>query len=220
MRFLGARAAGLNLLGTRVLGHDDEDVGEVHFVAAQRPARRAREQRVDLVFGNDDLVVDLALAQAGHDDLGADIFAELRERHAVSFERLPQLGHRDLVLLGYPRDGPIELHVIDAQPRFSGELKLHAVGDEALEQLTFDDGPRRRFGSLLRKLLHRELSSLLELARGDRFVVDHGDDAVDHDGPARSLRGLRGESRKDGERRCEDEGALQSPDDTYRFHAD
>ena len=162
----------------------------------------------------DDPVVDLALAQPRHDDLGADVLAKLRERHAVSFERRAQLRHRDLVLLGDPPDRAIELRVVDAQPRLLGELELDAVGDHALEELPFDDRPRRRRGSLLRELLHRELSSLLELARGDRLVVDDGDDAVDHDRPPRPLRGSAARAGQTASARCEDEGALQSPDDT------
>ena len=180
-RLLGARAPRLHLLGARVLRHDDEDVRKIDFVAAHLLVGRRREQRVDLAFGDDDLVVDFALAQPRHDDLVADVLAELRVRHAVALERVAQPCTRDLVLLGDAADRALELGIVDAHPRFLRELELDPVADHALEELALDDRLGGGGGALLGELLHGETRARLELARGDRLVVHDGDDAVEHD---------------------------------------
>ena len=155
---------------------------QIHVVVAHLAARGACEQRVDLALGHDDLVVHLALAQAGHDDFGPNVFAKLGERDTVALESGPHLLRGELVLFGDACDGAIELGIVDAQPALLCILKLHAIRDHTFEQLPFDDVARRRRSPLLCELLHRELHSLIELARGNCFIVHDGDDAVDGTG--------------------------------------
>jgi hypothetical protein len=117
--------------------------------------------------------------------------AEPGERHAIPLQRHAQLLQGELAVLRDALYGPVELHIVHAQRRFPGVLQLHAIADQAVEQLLLQVRARRQRRALLFQLQDGEFETLVEIETGDDFIVYHRHDAVEHNDGARLLRQCR-----------------------------
>jgi hypothetical protein len=174
-------------------------VRDVELLARAGRAGGLLEEQLHLGVAHLDAVLHFPLAQAGKDDLLADVLAERVERHAVALQHLAEVGEGHLVLLGDPLHRPVELHLVDADPGVAGMLQLRLVEDQALEELALQHRALRRLRAAPRELALRRLHRLVQLRERDDFLVHHGDDAVDE------LHLLRGR-RAGGEQEREEEG--------------
>ena len=114
---------------------------------------RASEQVVDLAFGDHDLVVDLALAQARHHDLVADVFAELGEA-----ARRPSRASRATSPASSCCCSAMRAIALSSSPSSTrkpvslANCSCTLVVDHALEHLLFEHVARRRRRALLAQL--------------------------------------------------------------------
>ena len=150
-----------------------------------------RQILVDLRIGHLDLAVDLALAQALHDHLVADIFAILRVRDILALQGLAELIGGKLVLLRDTLDAALDECIVDLDPLLLRLLQQRTLRDQALEHLLVEDVGRRRLDLLLPQLLLHHAPRVVELILGQRLVVDDGDDSIDDDHAARRASRLR-----------------------------
>ena len=168
---------------------------------AGKGIRVVGEKVVDLGIGDDNLAIHLALAQAGQQDLGANLVAEARPRHAVPVQRGAQLIHAEFVVGGDAVDGALERGVVHPQRGLARELELGTLDDETFEQLAFEHLGRRQFDVLALQLAYRLIDTGTQLQGGNDFVVDHRNDAIDLDGSGRRMRGQA--ERSTGEAGCQ-----------------
>ncbi len=140
-RGLGAALPHVDLVGRRLLRHQDENVGESIFHFAARLRFQRREQMVDFGVTDVDAAFDLALAQPLDRDLVTDVGAVFRVRNALALHRLAEVFGGELVVLGDAHERALDLRVVDANAGVLGVLHEHAFGDEPFEQLLFEDVP-------------------------------------------------------------------------------
>ncbi len=166
----------LDLVGARVLGRGDQDVGEMDFAGLDVAGR---EQGVD--FGVADLACALhdALLQALDENLFLGLLAEIVIVQTVARERAAQLGDVDVVALRDALDRLVDVVVGDADAGALRALNLDAIHDQAVEHLAAQDVGR---GQLLRiaAVLGLDLrDGAVELALQNDVVLGDRDDAVE-----------------------------------------
>ena len=148
------------------------------LLALDETARLAFQKAVDLLIGDLDLVDHLLILEAGGDDLGAGVFAEVGEANPPGFERGLQLFQVQPVALGDIGQGLVEGRLLDLDPQVASALRLEALEDESVEHLLFELVTRRRSRARLLHLRQDQVDLGVELAAHDDIVVDHGDDGV------------------------------------------
>ena len=99
------------------------------------------------------------------------------------------------------RERALDLRVVDANAGFLRVLQEHALGDEPLEQLLFEDVGRRRRDVRGLHLAQHDALLLVDVVLRQRLVVDDGDHAVDRD-HAVERRAAAGRRRAPAPARC------------------
>src|SRR6266849_3806124 len=89
-RLLGTGAPGFQLLRARLLGYPDQNVRDVVLGRNVFSFALFQEQILDLTFADGDLAGDLAVPQAIHQDLIAQLFPKSVEIDRIALERLPE----------------------------------------------------------------------------------------------------------------------------------
>ena len=172
----------LELFGVVGMVDRDQDVLDVEFRrVARREAGLLGEVGVDFTFGNLDLGVDLAFAQALRRDFVADLLAEGGEGDAVGHQTLTELVDRQVVLTGDLLDGGVDHLVVDADAGFAGALLDGAFEDQAFKHLGAELLHRRELDVLAAQVDGDDVRALLKLAVRDDVVVDDRHDAVEFD---------------------------------------
>ena len=177
----------LDLLGRALLGNAHEDVRDQVLVLAAGLRGDRREVVVDLGVGDEDLAVDLAVAQPLDHDLAADVLDGTCGTTMPSRSSILRNSSADsLFSCAMRRIVALDRRVVDADAGLLRVLQQRALGDEPLEHLLVEHVRRGRLQPRLAELLHQDALLLVHLVLRERLVVDDGDDAVERDRAAAS----------------------------------
>jgi len=175
-----------DVVGAGVLGHLDQDHGQVELGHRRARAGLLADVGVDVGVAHADARLDLALAQARQQHLVAHVGLEVLDRDALLLDALVQFGHGgQVVLAGNGQLGLRQGGVVHAQTQFARVLQLGALGDQALEHLLAQAGGGRRHHAALAHLAQGPRHARAHLVVGDGLGVDHGDDVVGRAGGRR-----------------------------------
>ena len=180
-------------------------MAQTHFAGFETVAG---EQDVDFGIADVGLALHDALLQALHQELVAQVIAEILETHVFAGERAAQLIHGDLVVLGDALHGLVDVGVADANAGVLGARHLQAQHDQALQHLAVEHVARRQLLRIGAVLVEDVGDGRVELALQDDVVVDHGDDAIQR---LRGQQGLRLQAGPGAERGHEE---TQAKDDS------
>jgi hypothetical protein len=147
-----------------------------------------RQVGVDLRVRHLDLGVDLVVDQALHDDLVADLLAEMGEGHAFLFHLVAHLLHAHLLRFGDAADGAVQFDIRDADAVFLAQLELGALGNHGLDDLAAQVFRIRQLGVLGTQARGDLAHAVVDFTPGDDLVVDDDVHGIDDLGGARRRR--------------------------------
>src|SRR5258706_418817 len=171
-RLLGAGTPRFQLLRGGLLGYPDQNVRDVVLGCNVFSFALLEDQILDLTLADGDLGGDLAVPQAIHQDLIAQLFPKPVEIDRVALERLPEFCQRELVPLGDPADGTIELQIVHAHPGFPRILQLDFFDNEALQHLALDLAAIGKGRSSALQVLPHPIHPLRHPVLRDHLFVD------------------------------------------------
>ncbi|OQC12354.1 MAG: hypothetical protein BWX79_01166 [Alphaproteobacteria bacterium ADurb.Bin100] len=163
----------------RILRNRHQHHAQVNFgIGLVGAALLFQDELVDVDLGDAGLGFQFALAHLGQQDLVAQVFPKLADRHSVLGQATAQLRHGDLVLAGNRKLGLIHRGVVHLDAGLAGELHLGLLVDHAFQHLAREHVTRRQRATLLGELLLGADQLGQDLVVGDGFAVDHDHDEV------------------------------------------
>ena len=173
------RLQSLHLIVAGAFGHGDQDLGQVDFQLARVRGGLLRLQiGINVGLTHPHPWLQIAFAQALHQDLVAQLGPEHAHRQAIGDDTPMQFSHRELVLRRDRLLGLVDGRLLGPDTGVAGELKQDFLVDQAFQHLGIQALQIGRRTALSGKLLLHPQHFTLKLGVGQRLGIDHRHDVV------------------------------------------
>ena len=174
----GEAARLVDAIGFGRLGNGDQNMRQL-VLEARIGIDVARNEFVDLGLADAGVALAVLARQRRNGQFAAHGLAVVGVIDAVVQQSLAKLGQAQPILPGQPLHGLVELAVGDLDAAALGLLHQQRIVDQLLQHLAAQHVDGRNAAIVAAYLDAHQADAVVELALGDRTLVDDGDDAVE-----------------------------------------